>query len=292
MSENLHCLPTGLPIVRVQAPDGASATIALHGGHVLSWVPAGGRECLYLSAASGFAPGQAIRGGVPVIFPQFSDRGPLKRHGFARVLPWQLVQQSTDGDIASATLRLVDSTQTRAFWPHAFALDLTVRVGGDRLVLALACRNTGDVEFAFQAALDTYIHVDALARCRLEGLDGRPYLDALTQTTASQAGDIAFGTGDLDRVYAGPSIGPLCLAEPGHGDRSERRLQIGQEGFEDVVVWNPGAGKCAALTDMPPDGWQHMVCVEAARIHGPVRLAPAQAWQGSQELRSSTVAPR
>jgi hypothetical protein len=106
MSENLHCLPSGLPVVRLLAPDGASATVALHGGHVLSWVPAGGRECLYLSPRSGYAPGQAIRGGVPVIFPQFSDRGPLKRHGFARVVPWQLTQQSTADDAATALLRL------------------------------------------------------------------------------------------------------------------------------------------------------------------------------------------
>ena len=57
-----------------------------------------------------------------------------------------------------------------------------------------------------------------------------------------------------------------------------------------IVVWNPGADKCAALADMPPDGWQHMVCVEAARIHAPVCLAPAQAWCGTQQLRSIATA--
>jgi glucose-6-phosphate 1-epimerase len=290
MSENLHCLPSGLPVVRLLAPDGASATVALHGGHVLSWVPAGGRECLYLSPRSGYAPGQAIRGGVPVIFPQFSDRGPLKRHGFARVVPWQLTQQSTADDAATALLRLGDSAQTRAFWPHAFALELTVRVGGDSLSIALRCRNTGDAEFSFQAALHSYFRVDALARCWLAGLDDRPYLDALTQAGQRQAGDIAFGRGDLDRVYAGPSPGPLRLSQAGDGSRPERQLQISQQGFDDVVVWNPGADKCAALADMPPDGWQHMVCVEAARIHAPVCLAPAQAWCGTQQLRSIATA--
>ena len=74
----------GLDAVELRAPDGARATVLLHGGHVVSWVPAGADEQLYLSPKSSFAPGSAIRGGVPVIFPQFNTRGPLQRHGFAR----------------------------------------------------------------------------------------------------------------------------------------------------------------------------------------------------------------
>ncbi len=38
----------GQPAVHVQAPDGAQAIVLLHGGQVVSWIPAGGREQLYL----------------------------------------------------------------------------------------------------------------------------------------------------------------------------------------------------------------------------------------------------
>ncbi|MCH5754687.1 hypothetical protein MMA59_22970, partial [Salmonella enterica] len=65
-------------VIRLTAPDGATATMSLNGGHLLSWQPAGAPEQLYLSPRSEYASGKkAIRGGVPVIFPQFSDRGPL-----------------------------------------------------------------------------------------------------------------------------------------------------------------------------------------------------------------------
>src|SRR5688572_25010680 len=82
----------GLPKIVVEAPDGARAELYLHGAHVTSWRPAGaGGERLFLSAASEFRTDAAIRGGVPVIFPQFAGRGPLPKHGFARTAEWTLV---------------------------------------------------------------------------------------------------------------------------------------------------------------------------------------------------------
>src|SRR5436305_1852990 len=84
----------GLPKLILVAPDGARAEIYLHGAHVTSWIPAGDGERLFLSASSAFRPGAAIRGGVPVVFPQFSDRGPLPKHGFARTSEWELVDDA------------------------------------------------------------------------------------------------------------------------------------------------------------------------------------------------------
>ena len=65
----------GLPKIVLEAPDGARAELYLHGAHVTAWTPAGaGDERLFLSAASEFRADAAIRGGVPVIFPQFAGR--------------------------------------------------------------------------------------------------------------------------------------------------------------------------------------------------------------------------
>ncbi|HEX6371728.1 MAG TPA: hypothetical protein VF006_22595, partial [Longimicrobium sp.] len=61
-----------LPKLRLSHASGATAEVYLHGAHVASWVPAGGTEALFVSRAATFAPGKAIRGGVPVIFPQFA----------------------------------------------------------------------------------------------------------------------------------------------------------------------------------------------------------------------------
>ena len=60
-----------LPCARLSNAEGATALVALHGAHVLSWIPADGRERLFLGERAIYAEGAAIRGGVPVIFPQF-----------------------------------------------------------------------------------------------------------------------------------------------------------------------------------------------------------------------------
>jgi glucose-6-phosphate 1-epimerase len=87
---------------------------------------------------------------------------------------------------------------------------------------------------------------------------------------------------DLDRIYYGLTQ-PLLLSEQSLSGKV-RRLQISQQGFEDAVVWNPGPERCAKLADMPADGWQQMLCVEAATIGRPVQLPPGESWVGRQSL--------
>jgi glucose-6-phosphate 1-epimerase len=274
----------GLEAIALQAADGARAVVTLHGGHVVSWMPAGGEEMLYLSPRSAFAAGQAIRGGVPVIFPQFSNRGPLLRHGFARVLPWQLVRHEVVQGHAEVGLRLTDTASTRLSWNHGFELGLTVRIGGARLMVALSCRNTGASAFDFSAALHTYVRTDDIDRSCVRGLAGHAYWDALDGTRSIQEPDMLCFDGELDRVYADVA-GALDL----HVQRGgrEHRVTVDQRGFQDVVVWNPGAVKCAALADMPADGWREMLCVEAARVERPVVLQPGECWTGEQRLLHS-----
>ena len=61
-------------------------------------------------------------------------------------------------------------------------------------------------------------------------------------------------------------------------------LAIQNQGFPDVVVWNPWVDKCAALADMPANGWRHMLCVEAAIARQPVILPAGEEWYGRQTL--------
>ncbi len=264
------------------APDGACVRLSLLGGQVLSWQPAGAPEQLYLSPRSEFVPGKAIRGGVPVCFPQFAERGPLPKHGFARTLPWELVQQQQGKDDALAVMRLRDSDATRAIWPHAFELELSVRVGGRSLDIELACENQGEAAFDFTTALHTYLRVSDLDDVSVEGLAGLRYWDAIKQAEALQRMDLLLtgekGVLDLDRIYFGVKERPLLLAE------GRRQLAVRQQGFDDAVVWNPGPERCAKLSDMPPEGWSEMLCIEAANIGRPIALEAGETWVGRQSL--------
>lgn len=267
----------GLPALRIVAGDGAAALVTLQGAHTVSWRPAGGAERLYLSERSGYGSGQAIRGGVPVIFPQFADAGPLPRHGFARTAAWEAFDARGGTDYALAVLRLADSAATRALWPHPFAAELTVAVGGSRLDIELEVENSGS-PCAFTCALHTYLRVAEVEAVRLEGLRGVRYRDRAAGGEAVERRDALIVAEELDRVYCEVGARPLLLRAP------EASTAIRMEGFEDVVVWNPWEEKGAALADLPRDGFRRMLCVEAARIARPVRLGSGESWWGRQSL--------
>lgn len=268
-----------MPRVVLQANDGARAEVYLHGAHVASWAPAGGPERLFLSPRSEFRPSAAIRGGVPICFPQFSGFGPLPKHGFARSQAWELTSVRR-GARTSATFSLRDTEESRKLWPHQFLARYTVSTGGDTLRLRLEVQNTGEAPFSFTGALHTYFAVEDVEAARIEGLAGLPYLDATGEWTERVQGTepVVF-RGEVDSVYYDVKS-PLTLVD------GERRVRIGKKGFPDVVVWNPGAEKGAGLADLPEGGYQGFVCVEAVAIGKPVELMPGISWRGEQELRA------
>jgi len=266
-----------LPKAILRADDGAQAEIYLHGGHVTSWRPASTQtEQLFLSNKSEFRPGAAIRGGVPVIFPQFSMQGPLPRHGFARTATWTFsgTEQNETGHV-TAKFQLSDSEATRAIWPHGFLAELAVTVGGDELTLAFSVTNNDEKPFSFSAALHTYLQIADIETTHIENLQGVRYQEGNQNYVASESA-VRF-QGEVDRIYFNA---PRSL----HIHTQPQAIEVQLVDFPDAVIWNPGAVKGAALADMEADGYRHMVCVEAAVIGQPVQLAPQERWQGSQRI--------
>ena len=270
----------GMPAIRWSSRDGASAIATLQGAHLASWTPSGGEECLYVSERSSFEVGRPIRGGIPIVFPQFADRGPLAQHGFARTQAWRFTGASESGEGSRASFALDSSRETDALWKGAFHLALTVTIGGPRLDVELRVGNTGDAAFAFNAALHTYLRVNDAAAARLEGLRGTRY---------SNRGDGAMGVETREFVTAAEPIDRVYLAAPSATrlEDAGRILRIGQRGFADTVVWNPGRDRTARMPDMPPEGFRRMLCVEAAAFELPIPLAPDAAWTGGQSIAVS-----
>jgi glucose-6-phosphate 1-epimerase len=221
----------------------------------------------------------AIRGGVPVCFPQFNQRGPLAdrlpKHGFARNVAWQADATECGADHARLTLRLSDNPKTRAWWPQAFALALHIDLSPGALQLTLDVHNTDDQPLAFSGALHTYLAVPDVTLATLHGLGGQSEWDSLTHTPAQAADTIRF-VAEFDRVYeAAPE--PLTLNQALHISQSPS--------WAHTVVWNPAQDLCKRLADMPDDGWRHMLCVEAAQVFTPITLPAGGRWTGWQRLQ-------
>lgn len=267
----------GQPCIRLSAPHGDTALVALHGAQVLSWI-AGGRERLYLSPTAVFDGQSAIRGGIPLCFPQFNQRGPLPKHGFARNLAWRADGVQAGADAARLALHLGDDARTRAWWPQAFAARLDVTLAEGQLQVECSVRNTGTEAWDFTIALHSYLRVADIAHARVQGLEGCARWDAVADVHGTQLDDVNF-SGEYDSVFAAASA-PLQLHDGAH------RLEIAQSpSMGQTVVWNPGAALCARLPDLPADGYAQMLCIEAAQINEPVSLVPGERWQAWQRLR-------
>lgn len=265
---------------RLSLPNGDSVLVACQGAQVLSWVVQG-RERLFLSPKSHW-DGRAIRGGVPVCWPQFNQRGSLPKHGLARLATWQLVQTEGNASAAQLVFEWRDSDDSRAVWPQAFAARLTVALLEDSLQVTLDVHNTDCQPLTFTGALHTYLAVDDIALVDLQGLGGLQEWNAVADSVAV-AEDPLYFDGEFDRVYD-MTHAPRCL-----------RLQDGQgvllieqsDTWGQTVVWNPGEERCAALSDMPADGFAHMLCVEAAQVYEPIEVPAGGVWSGWQRLTVS-----
>lgn len=267
----------GIEALRLNGPRGVSAIVSKQGAQLLSWVTADGRERLFLSDKAVFDGSVAIRGGVPVCFPQFSSLGDLPKHGFVRTRPWTVSARRTGDDYALVTLECTDDETTHSLWPHSFVAELTVMLETDRIDLELAVTNTGGAPFEFTGALHSYLRVVQVEDVTLEGLHGHDYRDAVEEgRIVRETGTELIIEKEMDRAYHD-------VRRPQYLKAGNLSLGIQAQGFPDVVVWNPWVDRCAELKDMPADGWRHMLCVEAAATR-PVSLPAGEEWYGRQTL--------
>ncbi|UUZ66967.1 hypothetical protein LP416_18265 [Polaromonas sp. P2-4] len=120
---------------------------------------------------------QCPRGGVPVLFPQFADRGPLLKHGFARTTLWTLVRESSSDQAHSVAFELAIAPGQFADWPHAAHLALLAEVSQNGFCMSLQITNTGTSAFTWTGGLHPYFAVDDVQACTLAGLTGLPVQD-------------------------------------------------------------------------------------------------------------------
>ncbi|XZG69506.1 D-hexose-6-phosphate mutarotase [Chitinibacteraceae bacterium HSL-7] len=270
---------TSLPLVCVSNAHGR-ALVALQGAHVLSFVPAGKRDLLWVSPKAIFAPGKAVRGGIPLCMPWFGAGGEGRpAHGFARSSIWTLASAENHADgSTTVSFTLQDSDATRALWPHAFAYRLDVRVAA-AMTLTLTAEHKGDVAVPFTAALHTYFTVSDVQAVRVEGLEGATFIDTLggANTRHVQEGAVTIGAGPIDSIYVN------VAAEQRIVD-TNRTIRIDSP-CKSSVVWNCGAETAAKMADVGAGNHLGYLCVECAdTADNALTLAPGQTYTTTMTL--------
>jgi len=258
----------------------ADVDICLYGAHITSFRPHNQMDLLWMSPDSSFEVGKPIRGGIPVCFPWF---GPHKtdsekpQHGFARLIYWDVVSTETKPSGENVILlQLCSSEETKANWPHDFCAEMMIVVG-KTLTTTLKVTNTSAEPFDYTCALHSYYSLSALESISIEGLKGLTYFNQLTSENGVQDDEVLEITGPLTRHYLNTET-PVIISDSAF----RRRIKVDKTGSKVTTVWNPGEETCAQIGDLPDDGFETFVCVEATNAFGyPVSLASGESFETS-----------
>jgi glucose-6-phosphate 1-epimerase len=268
----------GLPRIAIATPQG-TAELYFQGAHLTAWHPTHSDPVLWMSRESRFEPDVAIRGGVPICFPWFGAHATdpaAPAHGFARLLPWTLIDASEQAQgVVTVTLELASAQATTALaaaWPHTFQARYRVTVG-PTLTMDLDIHNVGATPFTYEEALHSYFAVQDIHDVTVTGTEHTAYLDKVAGFARVQQGPdpISF-TGETDRVYL-DAREPCVIHDPG----LRRAITVRKAQSAATVVWNPWIDKARAMKDFGDDEWPRMVCVETCNVNVQARtLAPGE----------------
>eukprot|EP00543_Licmophora_paradoxa_P004705 CAMPEP_0202452642 /NCGR_PEP_ID=MMETSP1360-20130828/10801_1 /ASSEMBLY_ACC=CAM_ASM_000848 /TAXON_ID=515479 /ORGANISM="Licmophora paradoxa, Strain CCMP2313" /LENGTH=335 /DNA_ID=CAMNT_0049071511 /DNA_START=84 /DNA_END=1091 /DNA_ORIENTATION=- len=192
------------PIIITHSKSSARAVVYPFGASVTSYQTSTGRELLFVSSAAKLDGSKAIRGGIPVVFPQFGTSlgfPQMPSHGFARINTWKVIP-TVNADVnadtqipyydnehsAGITLQLTynqdvkngrwaspDDTTSQNCYDCVCTYHIDVKP--QQLTTTLTITNTGQTDLPYQALFHTYLRIqkdqaDDPKQCFVKGLDG------------------------------------------------------------------------------------------------------------------------
>lgn len=242
-----------------------TANIALHGAHLLNYIPDGQKDIMWMSEQSLFENGKAIRGGIPICFPWFGPH-PADRtkpqHGFSRLQEWQVndIKSNEDGSTL-VSLSLKETAASMDLWPYKFnaAIDFNI---GKMLEVKLTVTNTGNELFEYSDALHTYFNISDISAIYIEGLHKATYYDGFEMDLKTQeATNLQFDK-ETNRRYVNYT-GHCIINDAGYN----RKINVAKNGSKVTVLWNPGEAVTKTIADITPDGYKTFVCAEPANAY-------------------------
>ncbi|MBD2252360.1 aldose epimerase [Nostoc parmelioides] len=179
------------------------------GGIITRW-RVKGEEILYLDAERFTHPDLSVRGGVPILFPicgnlpdnSYTLNGQqytLKQHGFARDLPWEVVEQTTK-DTATLTLVLRSNEQTKAVYPFDFQLVFTYVLQGNTLEIRQEYHNLSSTQLPFSAGFHPYFLTGDKNQLEFD-IPSQEYQNQQTKEVYPFNGNFDFNRDEIDFAF-------------------------------------------------------------------------------------------
>lgn len=282
------------------------------GATVTSWIQ-NGTERLFLSPKAYFDGVKAIRGGIPLVFPQFSQPNKdMAQHGFARNSLWDFVDFQTSPDEATANFRLQENIETLRLWQHKFNLIYSVRLNSSSLTCTLSITNSDDSPFSCHALLHTYLRVPDISDVQVIGFQNHCYKDKVLEYSEHiERNEIIHVTSEVDRVYfpspSSPSktnntedptipIGDIHVKHSLGSIVVSKNASISTASSSssscvnvDVVLWNPWIEKASAVADLGETTFKSFLCVEPGVVSDWACIQPLETLTLSQRLEITSA---
>ncbi|EAT12239.1 D-hexose-6-phosphate mutarotase [Bermanella marisrubri] len=268
-----------LPCLQIEHPK-FQALICLQGAQLLSFVPTGKQNLLWLSPLAEYKTEQSPRGGIPICWPWFGNAeknppeifdavtNPEQAHGFARNQLFDIDEVNETAHKVQLSLMLSDNSATREIWPHAFELKASFTLS-DHIEMTLSTKNIGNIPFSFTEALHSYLPAN-IKTTQITGAEQQTYVDALDKWVNKLELNRIGIQKEVDRIVR--HGGPYRIID---SDKKEHLL-IESDG-KDSIIWNPWIDKSKRLSQFPDHAYQSMLCIESANIlDNVVTLAPGQ----------------
>ncbi|KAL5168012.1 Hydroxyproline O-galactosyltransferase HPGT1 [Glycine soja] len=231
----------GISLLILRNHRGASATVSLHGGQVLSWKTELGEELLFISNKS--SQSSAWRNSN-----LFST---VWESGYSRAT-WICEEQNLDYRAKSSTASggFQWKISPKGLFGNRWQSNLTSRI-----------RNVNGKNFSFSMpSIRDNLLLTLDSEVRVEALETLDYLDNLYQRERfTEQGDSLTFESEVDRVYFDSSNIVIVLDH-----EKKRTFVIRKEGLPDVVVWNPWERKSKSILDLGDEEYKQMLCVDGA----------------------------
>ena len=212
------------------------------GGIVTRW-SIQGQELFYLDQERFTHPELSVRGGNPILFPicgnlpddVYAYDGKsysLKQHGFARNLPWEVVEQSTESS-SKLTISLKSNDETLAVYPFEFQVKFVYELEGKTLKIHQEYINQSDKVMPLSFGFHPYFLVPDKEKLSLD-IPASTYQAKDSTEVVSYKGSFDFNEDEID-----VALKPLNGSSASITD-SSRSLKINlkwSEDFSTIVFW-------------------------------------------------------
>lgn len=201
------------------------------------------QRIFYVDQSTLIDPNKIIRGGNPILFPicgflennmyQWESKAYyMSPHGFARDLPWNVVDVSIHTDFVSIRLELTDNPHTYKQYPFQFKLTFEYQLSNSGLKVISSFHNQDTKTMPFNAGFHPYFYVEDKNQFEIE-IPSDTYEEFVKGSMVNN--EFNYENESIDMIYKNLQSNRVYLIDRA---RNVNLTLLFDELYKYIVVWS------------------------------------------------------